>query len=381
MDNNHQDFTIRYLVRKQNPAQRVQYHAAFWLAFIVLHLLFFIDSGDKIQLTPRWVISYGLYYFRFVPVFYLSVFIFDLLKQRCEGLSLIICMIGLMVLVMHVMTVSIFSLLESIYGLASLSSAFQHFGQNYLRPISQSKPSEILILLMYDLTEIQLLFLPIGLKMTKYGLRAQIQKWELQADKLKNELHTLRSQPAPHFVLNAVGAAYAEIQPVSERAAEYLENLTSVLHFALYETAHNVIPLQKEWNALLHFVHMESKRFDDRLRVSINQEGYISHQAHIPTLMLITLTENAFKHGVYKAMDDCWIDIFLTVKEGELTFTISNSKVESTAASPDAGSSGIGLDNIRKRLDLYFPKNHDLDISENKVHYTARIRFALMGKP
>jgi two-component system LytT family sensor kinase len=251
MVNNHQDFTIRYLIRQQSPAQRIQYHAAFWLAFILLHLLFFIDSGDKIEPTPRWVVSYGLYYFRFIPVFYLSVWLFDLLKERCQGLDLIVCMVAMMVLVMHMITVSLFFLLESTYGLATLSSAFQHFGHNYLRPLSQSKPFEILILLMYDLTEAQLLFLPVGLKMTKYGLRAQIQKWELEADKLKNELDTLRSQPAPHFILNAVNAAYAEIQPVSERVAEYLENLSGVLHFALYETAHNAILLQREWTALL----------------------------------------------------------------------------------------------------------------------------------
>ncbi|WAC13272.1 sensor histidine kinase [Dyadobacter pollutisoli] len=380
MDNNHQDFINRYFFREQNPAQRTRYHAAFWLAFIALHLLYFIDSGDEIKLTPRWVVSYGLYYFRFVPVFYLSVLIFDVLKHRYQGLDLVIRIVVLMVLLMHVMNVSLFLLLESVYGLQSLSSPFQHFGQNYLRPISESKPSEILILLMYDLTEIQLLFLPIGLKMTKFGLLAQIQKLELQADKLKNELQTLRSQPAPHFVLNAVNAAYAEIQPVSERAAEYLEDLTGVLHFALYETTHNMILLHKEWNALLHFVHMESKRFDDRLRVSINQDGDMSHQVYIPTLMLITLTENAFKHGVYKALDDCWIDILLTTKEGELIFMISNSKTQNSAASQDDDNSGIGLANIRQRLELYFPKNHQLQISENKTSFTVRIRFALKAK-
>jgi two-component system LytT family sensor kinase len=127
--------------------------------------------------------------------------------------------------------------------------------------------------------------------------------------------------------------------------------------------------------------YCKSKRFDDRLKVSIHQDGHIPHQAYVPTLMLITLTENAFKHGVYQSQDECWIDIFLTVHEGKLTFTVSNSIDQPSTAWRHSGSSGIGLDNIRKRLDLYFPNNHQLEISENQSCYTVSISFPIMGKP
>lgn len=377
MDKHSQHFPVRYLTRPQTAAERIKCHSFFWLGFIAFHLLYFWGAKEK---SPQWAASYGLYYLRFIPVYYLSVGVFNVLKERYYGLALITATLAAMVLLMHLANVGVYWILDKIYGLELLSSAFLHFGSMYLAPPGERNFHDWLLLGIYDVEETQLLFLPLGLKMAKYGIAQEIHKRDLINDNLKNELTTLRLQPAPHFILNTINAAYAELLPVSEKAAEYLEHLCSVLHFTLYETSKELILVDKEWEALLHFVNLEAKRFEDRLKISINQRGTVPKGKLVPTLILFTLTENAFKHGVYPSLEDCRVDVDLLVTDTELTFKISNSKPGYDYIPRKSKEFGIGLENIRKRLIYQFSNNYKLLISQNQEQFQVEINFPLLEK-
>lgn len=378
MDRHAKHFPLRYMLQPQSLRQRMRYHAVFWLVFILFHLLYFTGSKEKIHYTGSWVISYGLYYLRFIPVYYLTAGIFNLLKEKYYGTSLIVLTGICMVLLMHAANVTVFFALEQYWGLHALSDAFRLFGSMYLTPASQNQPGDWLMLVMYDVTEMQLLFLPLGLKMTQYGFRQQIEKRDLLAGKLKNDLAMLRAQPAPHFILNTLNSVLAELLPVSEKASLYLVSLTDVLRFTLYETADELIPLEREWQALLHFTDLEARRFDDRLKVSVKQKGKIPPDRLVVTLVLFTLTENAFKHGVYPTIEDCWIDIELNVHADRLRFKISNSKPVLFTQPGSQKAFGIGLDNIRKRLELSVKHDFSLITKEDHQRYSLELELPLV---
>ncbi|MEO6684686.1 MAG: histidine kinase [Dyadobacter sp.] len=378
MDKHSQHFPVRYLMRPQTRAERIKYHSVFWLGFIAFHLLYFVGAKEKLHFSAPWIASYGLYYLRFIPVYYLSVGIFSFLKEKYYGEVLIAGTLVSMVMLMHLANVSVYGLLDKVYNLESLSDAFLHFGSMYLAPVSQRSIQDWLLLLIYDVEETQLLFLPLGLKMAKYGIRQEIQRRDLITDNLKNEISNLRLQPAPHLILNTINAAYAEVQPVSEKAAEYLENLSSVLHFTLYETADELILLHKEWEALLDFIHLEAKRFEDRLKINISQKGTVPGDKLIPPLILFTLTENAFKHGVYPALAQCQVDVSLLIISNQLTFKIYNTKPGYKYVPRKSKEFGIGLENIRKRLNYYFSDNYQMIISENPDDYQIEIKIPLL---
>ncbi|MCF0055108.1 sensor histidine kinase [Dyadobacter sp. CY356] len=366
------------MLQSQTIIQRIKYHSVFWLAFIAFHLLYFAGSKEKIHYQASWVISYGVYYLRFIPVYYLAASIFNRLKEKYYGTSLMVLTGIIMILAMHAANVTVFFLLERCYGLNTLSEAFRHFGGLYLKFASQNQLGDWLMLLIYDVTETQLLFLPLGLKMIQYGFRQQIEKRDLLADKLKNDLVILRAQLAPHIILNTLHSVLAALLPVSEKASLYLVSLTDVLRFTLYETTDELIVLKREWQALLHFTDLEAKRFDDRLKVRIKQKGKIRSDKLVPALVLFTLTENAFKHGVYSTIEDCWVNIVLNVSADRLCFTISNSKPVLFTNPANKKDSGIGMKNIKKRLEISLNDNFSLNIIDSQQSYSVELEMPLI---
>ncbi|SEI46191.1 Histidine kinase [Dyadobacter koreensis] len=360
MDRHAQHFPLRYMLQPQTLRQRMKYHALFWLLFMIFHLLYFAGSKEKIHFETSWVVSYGLYYLRFIPVYYLAAGAFSRLTEKYYGVSLMILTGILMVLLMHAANVAVFFTLDKGFGLSTLSKSFNDIGSLYLAPVSSNRLDDWWMLLIYDITETQLLFLPLGLKMTGYGARQQIEKRDLLAGKLKNDLAILRAQPAPHFILNTLNSVLAELLPVSEKAATYLVSLTEVLHFTLYETGNEMIALHREWAAIRHFLSLEARRFEDRLKVTVRENHPIPTDKLVPVLILFTLVENAFKHGVYPTFEDCWINISLIIWRDRLELSIRNSKPKIFHKPSSQNRIGIGLSNIKKRLQLSFLSTFEL---------------------
>lgn len=377
MDRHLSHFPLRYLQQPRTLRRRLKYHGIFWLAFIGFHLLYFAGSKEKIHFKTSWVIAYGLYYLRFIPVYYLTAGVFNRLKEKYYGETLMVLSLFFMVLMMHAATVAVYFVLDQHFGLGNLSENFLHFGTMYLIPAPQNQPGDWLMLLIYDVTETQILFLPLGLKMIQYGFAQLMEKKDLEADILKNELAIRRAQSAPHFVVNVLSSVVSELLPISEKAAGYLISLSDVLRFTLYDTSQDLILLQREWHALVHFMDLEAKRFNDRLKVSVRKKGRISPDKLVPTLVLFTLAENAFKHGVYSTIEDCWIDVELHVKADRLLFKIANSKPAVFIKSKSQKDSGIGLNNIKKRLQISVAGEYTLTETDTENHYSVELNVPL----
>jgi len=190
----------------------------------------------------------------------------------------------------------------------------------------------------------------------------------------------LKSQINPHFVFNVLNAAYAKILPISEDAAEYLQKASEILRFSLYETNDEFIKLEKELSYLNQYVELESMRNSRRCKINLEQEGEVREVHQIPTLLLITLVENAFKYGVHATRHYSYVSIRTCIVSDKLEFVIGNSKPEQPAikSKNPQKTGGIGLANLNKRLQIYYPGDYLFEIKESEKEFLVTVKIPLV---
>lgn len=363
------------LFPKTMPA-RVGLHILFWVLFVVYHMIYFIPLSFEIDITRQTVYAYTLYYARYIPIFYFCILSYKLLQQYFFRVALWLILLLIATAITHFMTVMVFYVADHLYGLANTAANFQLLGKLYLSPFQQIRTKDLL-LLIYDIEDMQLLILPVGILMIKYGILHERTSSQLKAEQLKSQLQALRYQLAPHFVFNIINSAFAVILPISQKAAAYLGQMSEVLRFALYETTHDTLPLSKEIRALRQLVKLQYSRSDKRAVITLRQKGKVLPAHRIPTLLLVSLAENAFKHGIHTTTGKSRVDIRIEVIEQTLHFFISNTK-PATARANRIKSSGIGLKNLSQSLDLHFQTSYSCNILETDDNYSVTLQIPLI---
>ncbi|OKS86870.1 hypothetical protein RG47T_2328 [Mucilaginibacter polytrichastri] len=194
---------------------------------------------------------------------------------------------------------------------------------------------------------------------------------QLRQDKIQAELAFLKSQINPHFLYNTLNYIYSMAYPVSDRLADTIIKLSNLMRYMLADNANTLVDLQKEVDYLNNYIDIYRMRFEDHFFVDFKVTGDVGH-AQIASLMLIPFVENAFKHGV---MDDAQRPVRINLKANaqQLTFTVSN-KINRNQKDH---SSGIGMANIRRRLDLIYPGKYDLLIANNGDTYKSTLSIKL----
>ena len=147
--------------------------------------------------------------------------------------------------------------------------------------------------------------------------------------------------------------------------------LSSLLRYVLTECQQGMIDLTKELTILNHYISLEQIRFGNRLDLSVCVEGDLDHKSIAP-LLLLPLVENSFKHGANEMLDQAWISISISIAGTQLKCKVINGKPFDQRTNIPF-SSGIGLQNLRKRLALIYPNNHELRITDNAENFTANL--------
>lgn len=204
--------------------------------------------------------------------------------------------------------------------------------------------------------------------------RAFVQEREnkqLREEKIQAELAFLKSQINPHFLYNTLNYIYSLAYPVSDKLADAIIKLSQLMRYMLTESPDGLIDLEKEVDYLENYIDIYRLRFEDNFHVDFKAEGDIAGK-RLASLVLIPFVENAFKHG---AVDDPQrpVRIHLKVIANRLMFTVSNK----ISRRQKDHSSGVGLVNIRRRLELIYPDKHDLLISENGQTYKTTLNIEL----
>jgi two-component system, LytTR family, sensor kinase len=201
-----------------------------------------------------------------------------------------------------------------------------------------------------------LLGLTTGILLARNWLRnIQLMK-EKEKHYLETELSFLKSQIQPHFFFNTLNNLYSLTLNKSDAAPDVVLKLSELMSYMLYESNTPLVALDKEISYLHNFIDLEQLRFGDRVKVNFEVESSTEHIS-IPPLVLIFFVENSFKHGVRNNLNHINIDISLGIVEQKLIFEISNP---SEGLVLHAGKSGIGLKNVKRRLDLLYDDRYQL---------------------
>lgn len=196
----------------------------------------------------------------------------------------------------------------------------------------------------------------------------------LEHAKLQSELQFLRSQIQPHFFMNTLNNLYGMILPLSQKAAGHLMGLAELMRYILYETTASRVPLSNEVSMLKSYVELETMRLGEDFQVNFNTasslEGF-----EIAPMLLIVFIENSFKHGAYETIKGGWLEVYISTNDHHLTFKVENSM--NTKSNSQQESHGIGLDNVKKRLELLYPEKHELSLYQEESSFLVTLNLSL----
>jgi hypothetical protein len=193
---------------------------------------------------------------------------------------------------------------------------------------------------------------------------------EMAKEKAEAELGFLKSQINPHFLFNSLNAVYFLIDKQNSEARNALHQFSEMLRYQLYEANGNRIPIEKEISFLKDYVDLQKLRKDENYKVEFHALPSAAGFA-IEPLLLLSFVENAFKHISHTTDQANYVKINLAKNNGVMEFRVENSK-EETGAKEQQG--GIGLQNVKRRLELLYPGKYDLQINNQPSMYSVNLK-------
>ncbi len=200
----------------------------------------------------------------------------------------------------------------------------------------------------------------------------------LEKNNFETELDFLRSQIEPHFFFNTLNNLYSLTLDKSDKAPDTVLKLSELMSYVIYDGKQKMVPLSKEISYIQNYLDLEQLRFGNKLKTTFDIKGYINNQQVAP-LLLLPFIENSFKHGSSDGLKQIKIDIGLEVNQNSLTFSVQNLKTEKSpeiALNPyhHIGHNGIGIENIKRRLDLIYGKEYQLDIKDDPGKFSVTLK-------
>ncbi len=194
-------------------------------------------------------------------------------------------------------------------------------------------------------------------------------------EKLIAELNFLKAQINPHFLFNTLNNLYYLAYSQSPNTTEVIAKLSQMMRYMIYDTNQPKVLLRKEIEYMESYISLERLRLNNQIPVQFNVKGNID-EVWITPLVLITFLENAFKHGVSNSNSDSWVNVDIEVKGKECVFSVENSK-RSVPVQQSHEKSGIGLQNVQRRLELSYPERYHLDVKDSTDRYSVKLNLTL----
>ena len=195
---------------------------------------------------------------------------------------------------------------------------------------------------------------------------------ELQTQTMQSELKFLKSQINPHFLFNTLNNLYALTLKKSDKAPEIVIKLSEMMRYMLYECNERRVLLSKEVNYIRNYLDLEKLRQGKNVEITFEVKGFVGDQRIAP-LMFIPFLENSFKHGLSNQISKGFVHIILEIEDKKVKLFIENSKADALPLQTHKRSGGIGLVNVRRRLNLIYPNQHQLEIFDNPKTYAVEL--------
>ncbi len=214
-----------------------------------------------------------------------------------------------------------------------------------------------------------------------YEHQQEIRRLErFKAEKIALEMNFLKSQINPHFLFNTLNNIYALSMVQSDEAPQVIDRLKGLMQYMLFECRADKVPLASEIAFMHSYLALEQIRHKTgRCRISFQVNGDPGDRQIAP-LLLINFVENAFKHGVQSGVKESWVELQIDVNADYLKFELNNSKPplhEGETSALDEYNGGIGIRNVRRRLEILYPRQHHLQISETPDQFNVLLTINL----
>ncbi len=328
---------------------KILIHAAYWV-YIINQVLFpyYLDSTSQVnwrEMVPYFLPSI----FTFYGIYFLFPFIQNRKNKIGAGLLAIVIFSGI-VIIRHLMAVSLEGIMNPEMGLKKMYA--EVFQKKWIL-------LDIRVTIIYTIYALLIRF-AIG------WFESQKIRNELILQTRTSELALLRSQVNPHFLFNTLNNIYSLVYQKSEDAPAAVMKLSSIMRYMLYDATTDKVLLEKEIEYLQSFIELQKLRIRDRDFVELHVSG-LKEGKTIAPMLLIPFVENAFKH-CSKTGTGPGIKIVLDTDPKYIRFTVSNRVKSDPSANKDTVG-GIGINNIRRRLNLLYPGKHILNFSQSESFF------------
>ncbi|MCC7246777.1 MAG: histidine kinase [Saprospiraceae bacterium] len=213
----------------------------------------------------------------------------------------------------------------------------------------------------------------VTIKMIRLHYRSVDHEQELKREKLQSELSFLRAQTNPHFLFNTLNNLYGLARKKAPETPDAILKLSKIMRFVIYECLKPMIPIAEETRVIQDYIELEKLRYNNRLVVDY-QEDVDDGNTMIAPLLLLPFVENSFKHGASGTTGNVEIRIRIFLREADLRFSVQNTfDSEREKNNPE----GIGLKNVQRQLELLYPKQHQLDISQINNTFSVQLNISL----
>ena len=213
-----------------------------------------------------------------------------------------------------------------------------------------------------------------AIKMTTQWYRVQAEQKELEKLHIESELTNLKNQLNPHFLFNTLNNIYSLIALNQEHAQNAVHHLSNLIRYVLYESDHNSVPLKKDLDFTTNYIKLMSLRLPAHVKLETEITQY-TDGIMIAPLLFMSLVENAFKHGI-SPIEPSSISVRISiVADNKVHCRVENSNFPKPES--DKSGSGIGLNNLRKRLDLLYPSAYELSIDDKGSTYISTLTLNL----
>ena len=355
------DLSIHPLLKKPFFNNRPLIHGLFWLSYVSFFAL--VDAGGQDEFTNAFIDQLIMLPVKMAAVYLTLYFLIPkfLLTRKYS-----VFMIGVIILMIAAGFAQRAVIYFIIYPLK-----YPDFSLAELEPFIRGyKIARTVLQIAY------VLIFASAIKITKYWYHDQQRAKSLVQEKLEAELKFLKSQIHPHFLFNTLNNLYALSLKKSDDAPEVVLRLSGLVNYMLYDANAPVVPLSREIESIHNYIALERIRHGSNLDIFFDVSGNISG-TQIAPMLLLPFVENSFKHGVSDEIKDKWIAANLNVNNEFLTFKIENGKSLRRVNPRENVPGGIGLKNVKRRLELLYPDKYELKIFDEKDSYLVNLKITL----
>lgn len=215
-------------------------------------------------------------------------------------------------------------------------------------------------------------------KMREKSILTDKQKINTELKLKEANLKLLQAQLHPHFLFNTLNSLYSLCLSRSEETPDMVIKLSDMLDYALYQCNDAKVSLQNELDCIKNYIELESIRYKSRLKLKLNLPK-LNQSYTIAPLILLPFIENCFKHGVYQQSGNAFINVSIEIHNGKLVLITENSFNNKMSSDETGYSKGVGLRNVKERLNLIYPSNYELYVESEYNIYKVSLKIGLDG--